>query len=74
MNVIQAHIILDLDFLCSTSEIRKSYKFKSLLSHPDKGGTKEEFTNINLAYKLLIDFYETYEKIFQKIILTNNNE
>ena len=48
--------------------IKKHYRIKALMHHPDKGGNKEEFILINNAYEYLInnecdDKNKTYEEI-----------
>lgn len=48
--------------------IKKHYRIKALMHHPDKGGSKEEFILINNAYEYLInkecdDKNKTYEEI-----------
>ena len=37
----------------SPQMIRKAYKVKSLVAHPDKGGTSEAFNELQIAYELL---------------------
>ena len=36
-------------------EIKKAFKEKSKITHPDKGGSEEEFKKINNAYSILSD-------------------
>lgn len=48
--------------------IKKHYRIKALMHHPDKGGNKEDFIIINNAYEYLInkecdDKNKTYEEI-----------
>ena len=48
--------------------IKKHYRIKALMHHPDKGGNKDEFILINNAYEFLInnecdDKNKTYEEI-----------
>lgn len=40
---------------CTHDEIRKAYKKLVLKAHPDKGGSSEDFQNINDAYNTLSD-------------------
>eukprot|EP00931_Biecheleriopsis_adriatica_P036752 TRINITY_DN21135_c0_g1_i1.p1 TRINITY_DN21135_c0_g1~~TRINITY_DN21135_c0_g1_i1.p1 ORF type:complete len:1146 (+),score=172.52 TRINITY_DN21135_c0_g1_i1:39-3476(+) len=46
---------LGIPIQASTEEVRKAYKLKALQSHPDKGGSKEEFQRIVNAYEILVD-------------------
>jgi DnaJ-class molecular chaperone len=45
--------ILNLPVTCTTDDIKKSYKKKAIILHPDKGGNKEEFQKLNQAYEIL---------------------
>ena len=36
-------------------EIKKAFKAAARISHPDKGGTDEDFQAVNLAYQILND-------------------
>jgi len=47
--------VLEVDSLATKDEIRKSYILKSKTAHPDVGGSAEEFSQINEAYKVLYD-------------------
>ena len=54
MNYLKAIQILDLSHNFSINQLKKSYKKKSLESHPDrKGGSHEKFIKINEAYIFL---------------------
>ena len=66
MNYLKAIELLDLSHNFSINQLKKSYKKKSLESHPDRrGGSHEKFIKINEAYIFLSD-YHTNNK--------NNNE
>ena len=45
--------ILDLPVNCTQEDIKKSYKKKAILLHPDKGGSNETFQQLNQAYEIL---------------------
>jgi DnaJ family protein A protein 2 len=45
--------ILELPENCTVEDIKKSYKKKAILLHPDKGGSKEQFQKLNEAYETL---------------------
>jgi len=47
--------VLEVDSKATKEEIRKSYILKSKTAHPDVGGSAEEFSQINEAYKVLYD-------------------
>ena len=47
--------ILGIDSKSSLKEIKKAYLKKSKETHPDKGGTKEDFQKVKDAYDLLND-------------------
>lgn len=40
---------------CSAEEIKKAYRKKSLVHHPDKKGDPEKFKEINNAKEILSD-------------------
>jgi len=46
---------LEVESNSSTQEIKKAYKKKAAVHHPDKGGDEEEFHQIKLAYNVLSD-------------------
>lgn len=46
---------LGVDKQSSEEQIKKAFKKKAKESHPDKGGDKEKFVNINKAYQILSD-------------------
>ena len=47
--------ILNIGQEASPEEIKEQYLKLALLHHPDKGGDREKFKDINLAYKILSD-------------------
>lgn len=53
MSDAQARKILDLPSNASEKDIKSAYKLKSLLTHPDKGGTSESFNQVQRAYEVL---------------------
>ena len=58
MNYLKAIEILDLSHNFSINQLKKSYKKKSLESHPDrKGGSNEKFIKINEAYIYLSNYH-----------------
>lgn len=46
---------LGLDPSATTGEVKKAYRKKAKKSHPDKGGSTEEFNRVNKAYLILSD-------------------
>ena len=46
---------LGVDQEATTAEIKKAYHKKANKLHPDKGGSEEEFAELSIAYKVLID-------------------
>jgi curved DNA-binding protein CbpA len=58
--------IFDLDVSISSpteAEIKKAYKRKALLYHPDKGGNPEKFKAISCAHAILSNPGETFTYI-----------
>jgi len=49
------YAVLGVDRKATADEIRKAYKRRSLETHPDRGGTKEEFQAVNEANAVLSD-------------------
>lgn len=47
--------ILGVNENASQDQIKKAFRKASLKNHPDRGGSKEEFQNINSAYQILGD-------------------
>lgn len=47
--------VLDLDPLCSSDDIKKSYRKLSFSHHPDKGGDPNNFDEIKEAYDVLLN-------------------
>lgn len=50
----QAFSVLQLPVTASEAEIRKAYRVLARYSHPDLGGSAEEFHRINQAYEFLL--------------------
>ena len=46
---------LGVDQEATIEEIKKAYRKKANELHPDKGGSEEEFAELSIAYKVLID-------------------
>lgn len=49
------YMILGVEKMASTSDIKKAYRALAQIHHPDKGGEPEKFKEINQAYELLRD-------------------
>lgn len=47
--------LLEISFTASQDEIKKAYRRKALMHHPDKGGDPEVFKKINSANEILSD-------------------
>lgn len=64
--------MLDLTENATFEEVKRSYRKKALLLHPDKGGDPELFKNINLAYETLKrkneKTHDTFGQIFEKFV------
>lgn len=45
--------ILGVESTATKEEIKQAYRKKAKESHPDKGGNKEEMTNLSIAYRIL---------------------
>lgn len=60
--------ILGIEKTSSYAEIRKAYKKKAKETHPDAGGSDEEFKEVSEAYAILIDpdKRRSYDKTGQK--------
>ncbi|SBT33856.1 DnaJ protein, putative [Plasmodium ovale wallikeri] len=55
---------LDVPYNCTAEEIKKSYKDKIKVHHPDKGGNIKHFLEIKLSYDILIN--EKKRKMYDK--------
>lgn len=51
--LINPYSLLGVKHTCSISELKKQYYNLSLLTHPDKGGNKEDFNVVHLAYNYI---------------------
>jgi DnaJ-class molecular chaperone len=56
--------ILNIEKNSSIDDIKKSYKKMVKIHHPDKGGKKEDFEKVRLAYEILSD--ENKRNIYDK--------
>jgi len=64
MNYRRAHELLEIDKDISIQNIKKQYKLKALLYHPDKNHSEnanEQFQEISEAYRYLLEHSESYE-------------
>jgi curved DNA-binding protein CbpA len=52
---LSAYEILEVNLDASAEEIRKAYRRKAQLYHPDHGGKVEDFLTIERAYEVLLD-------------------
>lgn len=50
----EALSLLQLDWPCSLSELKKAFRKQSLKHHPDRGGDKQSFVRLSLAYKKVL--------------------
>lgn len=51
--------ILGLEYNCTLDDIKKAFKTKAKVHHPDKGGDEETFKQLNEAYIKLTEEYST---------------
>ncbi|VTZ69489.1 DnaJ protein, putative [Plasmodium chabaudi chabaudi] len=68
---------LDLSYNCSKDEIKKAYKDKIKIHHPDKGGDIKQFLEIKLSYDILIDekkrkMYDKYGNTILELLMSEN--
>ena len=49
------YTLLEVERNASSDDIKKSFRKKALVNHPDKGGNKEEFQKLQEAYSILSD-------------------
>ncbi|SCO61533.1 DnaJ protein, putative [Plasmodium berghei] len=68
---------LDLPYNCSKYEIKKAYKDKIKIHHPDKGGDIKQFLEIKLSYDILIDekkrkMYDKYGNTILELLMSEN--
>lgn len=62
--------VLGIEHGASDEEVKKAYRKQSMKHHPDKGGKKEDFEEINKAYETLSDprkkkFYDELGEIYE---------
>lgn len=50
----EALSLLQLDWPCSLPELKKAFRKQSLKHHPDRGGDKQSFVRLSLAYKKVL--------------------
>ena len=56
--------MLGVDRNATTAEIRKAFKKKAMVMHPDKGGDPEQFKELAQAYEILNN--EDKRKVYDK--------
>jgi curved DNA-binding protein CbpA len=49
----EAYSILGVPSSATADELKKAYRKKAMVHHPDKGGNAEEFKKVNNAYHLI---------------------
>ena len=54
LNDDEALQLLQLDWPCRLSELKKAFRRLSLKHHPDRGGDKTTFVRISLAYQKIL--------------------
>jgi len=66
---------LEISVTATTEEVKKAYRKKALQTHPDKGGSEEEFKKVSMAYEILSDpdKREIYNKHGKKGIEDDNS-
>lgn len=68
MTQYEAMTILGLTRGYAEKDLKKAYRQKSLLVHPDKGGTNEDFLKVRVAYEFLQN-----HKLVAKMGITHKN-
>ena len=63
MTASEAFALLEVMPGCSTEEIRKAWRAKSVLFHPDAGGTTEGMIKLNVALELALSWKPLVEDI-----------
>ncbi|SOV14560.1 DnaJ protein, putative [Plasmodium sp. gorilla clade G2] len=68
---------LDLSYNCSNEEIKKAYKEKIKVCHPDKGGNIKEFLQLKFSYDILSDkkkrkMYDKYGNSILELLISDN--
>jgi len=71
----EASMILNISTNSSVQEIKKAYKKKALLNHPDKGGDSETFAKLTNAYETMLhkDDYKEIPILSQSFFLHLQN-
>ena len=65
----EAYKLLGLNSSSNLSEIKNAYRKKVLKTHPDKGGSSNEFILINQAFELLLKInFKNKKNLFPIII------
>ena len=59
----QAFALLEIDPGCSSDEIRKAWRTKSTIHHPDAGGSNEAMVSLNLALEIALDWSPVVEAL-----------
>ena len=57
-SIAQDYKLLNIDVNSDINEIKKAYKKLALKKHPDRGGSQEEFQNLQNAYDRLLKYKE----------------
>ena len=67
--------ILGINHNCNDNDIKKAYRKKAMLHHPDKGGNEQDFKNITKAYEVLSnkEKREIYDKFGENGLENMNN-
>lgn len=56
----EALAILELEFPFDENALKSAFRNKAHISHPDHGGSEEEFKQVMSSYELLVDFSQTF--------------
>lgn len=56
MNSTQAFALLEIAPGCSSEEIRKAWRVKSTIYHPDAGGSNDAMVSLNLALEIALEW------------------
>ena len=61
MDLTQAKSVLDLNSTFTLIKLKRAYRFKAMMVHPDKGGTQDAFFELKTAFDLLKIYCEDPE-------------